>query len=59
MLRAKRCWPSFWNSSLLRRSKSLSGKVSLFVPEGRLRIAQDFSPGPRRAENFLESRRDG
>ena len=31
----------------------------LRVPEGRLRIAQDFSPGPVLAENLLESRRDG
>ena len=33
-------------SCLLHTSKSLFGKDMLFVPEGRLRIAQDFSPGP-------------
>ena len=35
----------------LHTSKSLFGKDMLFVPEGRLRIAQDFSPGPAPGQN--------
>ena len=42
----------------VKRVSEAMGRKPFGVPEGRLRIAQDFSPGPAPGQNLLESRRD-